>query len=787
MIRRIAAITIRVLALVSAGVLPALLALHFWIYPLPVEKLTRAHGQFVYDRDGHLMTAYTSEDRFWRRPVNLDEVSPRLVSTVIACEDQWFYRHLGVNPFSLASAAINNITEGEVVRGGSTITMQIARMMEPKERTIFNKLCEIGRAIQLELKYSKVELLEIYFNLVPYGGNIEGVGAATMLYFGKGPDSLSWSECAVLAAIPVSPTVNRPDRDVEACRIRRDHILTRLLSLDIIDSTDYRLALAEEIPTNRLQVEPVAPHFCRSLVEQYPNSTVLHSTIDAETQKLCERLVDRHHARLSSQHIYNLSVVVIDNARAEIVAMVGSPDFGDTRHHGQVNGALAPRSPGSALKPFVYAMALDSGLMSPAHIIPDIPVNYNGYAPDNYDEEFHGLVSLREALIRSYNIPAVKVCKEVGLAEFHDKLRQGGLITLSKPYHHYGLPLVLGSGEVTLLELSTLYASFARDGRRTTPRWVTGIDAPSSLRTGNDHATDTLFTPETCYIISDILSDLRRPDLPTTWESTLDIPRVAWKTGTSYGRRDAWAIGYTPHFTVGVWAGNFSGAGSVDLVGAESSAPLMLDIFCEISRGVNSDWFALPEGVGVRQVCAESGMPANERCPSLTSEFYVKGRSPLITCTVHSMVLVDAETGQRTSRALSAREGIRLVEEVVAQWPADVSSWLRDHGYEPVASGSGRLTAGGDVGSRRSAPVISSPAAGSEFVLIDDVPPEYQQLLLEAAVAGDAHRVHWFLDRQLIRSCEIGERAFWTPSRGRHELMCVDDAGRSARVCFVVK
>ncbi|MFH1686015.1 MAG: penicillin-binding protein 1C [bacterium] len=737
-----------------------------WLCPLPYDRLSRPAAHFVYSREGRLLSAFASSDGYWRRPETIEEISPRLITSVLACEDRWYRYHVGVNPFSLLQAAIDNLRAGRVVRGGSTITMQIARMMEPKERTVLSKLIEIGRALQLEWHFTKDELLEIYFDLAPYGGNIEGVGAASFFYFDKSPDELTWSE----AAIPASPERYRPDEDPPACRQRRDAVLARLLRANVIDSLEYDGILAEEIPERRQKPPTVAPHFCQDLRSDL--SGIIHSSIDFEVQLTCERLMTSHHGRLASLGIYNAALVVLDNATGEVMAMVGSPDFNDNAHDGQVNAARAARSPGSALKPFVYALALDRGLLSPEERVPDIPVNYRGYQPENYDELYHGMISVRQGLIRSYNVPAVNTLAEVGLVRFYRLLQSGGLSTLYRQPYDYGLPLVLGAAEVRLDELCNLYATLARQGLFLPLRQVVSGDNPKGRQ---------ILSPGSSYLISEILTDLKRPDLPDNWESTVDMPRVAWKTGTSYGRKDAWAIGFNRRYTVGVWAGNCRGEGSVDIVGAAIAAPLMLDVFDELTTG-SDDWFEPPDEVAVRSVCAVSGRPVGRFCDETIEESFLIGVSPTATCPVHRPIVIDATTGYRLCRF--CQDGHEKTRTVVCQWPSRVATWLSEHG------GDGALPphnpdCRGVIGGER--PVIVSPDDGAVYELVGDVPPEFQKILLQASVAGGRSQVHWFVDGRHLGCSYSDDQVFYEPVEGRHTLTCLDESGRSETITFRVE
>jgi len=764
---------VRFASVTAIALIAVALVLDRWVCPLPTEKLSRPPAHFVYSRDGRLLNSFASSDFYWRKPVRLDHISPHLIQCVLASEDRWFRWHPGVNPVSLIKAAIDNARAGEVVRGGSTMTMQIARMIEPKERTVFGKLIEMLRAFQLEWHYSKNELLRIYFNLVPYGGNIEGIGAATHFYFDKEPSQLSWSEAAILTAIPASPNVFRPDLHPKACRKRRDLVLTNLHRLGLLNDSDYRDAEAEEIPVRRLDRPFCAPHLSQTALAVRPNETELHTTIDYNLQRLCERLAANYHGRLQPLGINNLAVVVIDNRSGDLLAMVGSPDFNDTEHHGQIHGALAARSPGSTLKPFVYALGFESGVITPSSRLDDIPVSYAGYAPKNYDEKYHGVVPSAEALIQSFNVPAVNLTARVGLKEFYDLLKAGGLGSLNRKYYQYGLPLVLGACEVTLLDLANLYAALARGGEYRAVREFVDDTLPTGYR---------LLSTESCYLVSEILANLQRPDLPTSWEFTRDLPTVAWKTGTSYGRKDAWTIGYNPRYTIGVWTGNFSGEGSAYVVGAETAAPLMFEIFNTLTRNQEPTWYDRPPRVRLRDVCTVSGMPPGEYCQSTRQDVYIEGVSSVAVCDVHRGLFVDHHTGYQLCRACLRGKTVDTV--VFEQWPARLTAWLIGQNAAtslPEHNPDCRGIIADD------APVIASPEAEAVYELRRGAPREYQKILLKASVSHESKKVHWFLDNELFATCRAGDGVFYLPEPGRHEVMALDDLGRSTTVRFEVR
>ncbi len=744
-----------------------------YIYPLPIEKLVKEQAYFVYDRNGQLLNSFASSDYFWRKLVTLEDLSPNLISSVLSIEDKYFYYHPGFNLFSFVNAAIDNYKAGRVVRGGSTITMQIARMIEPKQRSYFNKLIEIARAMQLEWHFTKDELLVLYFNLAPYGGNIEGVGAATHFYFDKEPDDLTLSEAAILTAIPSSPNKYRPDLHPKECQERRNKILSILLKNNIVSDVEYQHALVEEIPVVRMSRPFVAPHFSQSLLQKHSGESELHSTIDLNIQVVVNRLAEMHAASLEKLGIHNLSVVVIDNQSRELLVLVGSADYDDVEHNGQVNGALAFRSPGSTLKPFIYALGFEDGFVSPATKVDDIPISYSGYAPENYDSEYHGIISIDEALIESRNIPAVNLTAQVGLKRFYNLLVDGGISSLNKKYYEYGLPLVLGACELNLLELSNLFVTLANYGEYAPVRQL--LDQDTSV-------TKKVLSDEASYLVSDILSNLQRPELTTSWEFTRDLPTIAWKTGTSYGRRDAWTIGYNPSYTVGVWAGNFSGEGSPDLVGVETAAPLMLNIFRELSRDKEVKWFKMPAEIGVREVCTMSGMLKNKYCQTGRQDLYISQKSPNKLCTVHRQIIVDKSSGSLLCRACAYGKDIDTL--IIEQWEPRVSSWMMKQQLITKLPEHNKYCNGliDD-----DAPIIVSPENGSIFEMIAGVPKEYQKILFQASSTLKSKTVHWFLNNELYQKSNGDEQVFFFPEKGKHQLVCVDDFGHSSKIMFEVK
>lgn len=763
---------LRQATIVAFALLSAMFVLDL-VFPLPEHRLYPDSSLIVEDRNGEIMRVFLAPDEMWRMRAKSDELSPALIDAVLQYEDRYFRYHPGVNPFSVLRAAWVDLKEGSFVLGASTITMQVARLIEPKERTIPAKLKELLRALQLELHYSKDEILAFYFNLAPYGGNIVGVKAASYIYFNKPPSALSYGEAALLAALPNSPNTLRPDLHCANAEKARRKVLQVLTSRGRISSTQLKEALSEPIPCGRTELPFEIPHLSTDLALDNPESDILKTTVDARVQRLCERLMRAGLDPLGSHGIENGAVVVIDNESRDILALVGSRDFDDSETQGQVNGARAPRSPGSALKPFIYALALDRGLISEKSILFDVPVDYSGYSPENYDGLFNGPVTARGALIRSLNVPAVRLEDEVGVSRFYRLLKNAGVRSLDKDYEHYGLSLILGGGEITLLELTSLYAGLANGGRFRDPRVLLTEDAPPARK---------LLSEESAYIVADILTDLRRPDLPSVWDWSVDMPKVAWKTGTSYGRRDAWSVGFTPNYTVGVWVGNFDGTGVPELVGAEAAAPILFSIITTLEKSRQSSWFTAPDGLARRSVCTASGHICTDLCGPAMTEYYIPGISPSRSCEVHQAVLVDTTTGYRLCSRSDRNEHTQQI--VCEMWPPEVSSFLRENGYsiQPIPPLNPECTRVVN----NHPPLIKSPSDGAEYRIRPGVDTEYQKILLKASVSNSTSRIYWFLDEELIHSGSASDRVFIDPTPGYHSLVCIDKEGRSTEVVFSV-
>ena len=797
----------------SIVVLPGLILLVAnWVFPLPVEKLHPPSSTVVLDRHGEWLRAFSASDDSWRIPEpSLAEISPKLKTAVLTYEDRWFYHHFGINPFSIAQALVTNIKAGRVVRGGSTITMQVARMMEPKPRTVRNKIIEMFRALQIEARYSKDEILTLYLNMAPYGGNIVGSSAASRLYFSKPQNRLSLGEAALLAAIPNSPTHLRPDLHHANAVRAREKVLKRMVTFGRISERELREAVSEPIPTSRYPMPLGAPHLTRLLKishseQEYPPYVRRHSlfndgasngasgiqvrrirsTIDARVQELAERILQESLDPLRREGISTGAIVVMDTESREVLALVGSYGFFDIHGEGQVDGANARRSPGSTLKPFIYGLAMDRGLITPESLLNDVPIDYSGYQPANYDGEYRGFVTASEALAHSLNVPAVNLYSRLGNNGIYSFLQNAGISTLPKSKSHYGLSLILGGCELTLLELTTLYAGLANFGEFSEYRLTLDPveNGEGNIAGSMSHATaKRLLSREACYILTEMLTEVRRPDFPAAFEASTNLPKIAWKTGTSFGHRDAWSIGYTPELTIGVWVGNFNGTGVSSLVGSEVAGPILFSLFTALTTPATNRWFTRAGRVNTREVCSLSGMLPSSNCRSSKFDYYIPSVSQNTVCTIHKEIYVDEGTGSALcSHCRVGRTHRRVVYE---EWPASIGTWLKRSGFAIPEMPSHFSECTGLVAGHH--PIVTSPTEDSEYQIRAGIPLENQKILLQASVSNRTKQVFWFLDGQLIFSGDPAEKVFLTPVAGKHRLTCVDDEGRSTSQTLIIR
>lgn len=746
------------------------------LFPPPLDGLRRRPATVVTDGEGQPLRLFLPPDGRWRLPSRLGELPEALVESVLACEDKRFAVHPGVDPLAILRATSGNLRAGRVVSGGSTIPMQLARMAAPSSRTLAAKAREARWALQLSHRWSKRRLLETYLNLAPYGGNVEGVGAAAYFYFGKRPADLSWGEIALLVALPRSPRAFDPTRDAAAATAARDRVLATLVERGLVTAELAEAARRQALPAARRSPPFRAPHFAEWVVRRVPGRARLETTLDARLQSVAERAVAARVAQLRPFGIGNAAAVVLDLETREVRAMVGSADYFDAARDGQVNGAAARRSPGSTLKPFLYALAFDQGRIVPASHLLDVPTDFAGYVAENYDGHYRGRVTAREALVTSLNAPAVRLLAETGLPAFHALLRRGGLSTLDRESSQYGLPLVLGAGEVTLVDLTNLYATLANGGWHRPLRF---------LKTDEDAgvAPEALFSEGAARMVAETLVDLARPDLPSAWDLARGSPTVAWKTGTSYGHRDAWAVGFSGRYAIGVWVGNFDGRPVKGVSGSEHAGPLLFDLFRAAGDGSTPQLLEAANRAETIEVCALSHDLPNPHCPTRTRVAYLPRVSRFSPCRMHRRVFVDAENGELLAGpCLGTRP--HLARVLVVESP-ELVAFGRAQGQ--AVQSLPRLSVA--CGGRPSAegPRIVSPSGRTAYRLRRDAPGEFQRIPLQGRAGPYAERLFWFEDGALVASAAPGETVFVDAKPGAHRLVLVDDLGQTDAVRYRVE
>ncbi|MFP4527306.1 MAG: penicillin-binding protein 1C [Candidatus Kapaibacterium sp.] len=738
-----------------------------FIFPLRPEI---EYSRLVVDRNGAAMRGFLTSGDKWRFYSPIDQISDYLRKAVIAKEDKYFYYHPGINIPSIIRAAYMNITTGETQSGASTITMQVVRMLEPRPRTFTSKIIEAFRALQLELSHSKDEILEMYFNLAPYGGNIEGVRAASLFFFNKHTENLSLGEAVALAIVPNRPTTMALGENNPALRKYRDRWLryfdkNRVFDREIIDA-----ALTEKLDARRRDAPAIAPHLAfRAFAEHY-GRRIIHTTIDARIQQEIARTARAYAERLNPWGIYNLSVLAVDNKSGEVIACVGSQDFFDSRHAGQVDGIRAVRSPGSTLKPLIYAAAIDRGLLTPRTAILDVPTDFGDYSPENFDESYRGRVSMASALANSLNVPAVRTLERIGTDTIVNLFAKAGFTGIAGDRNKLGLSLALGGCGVTLEQLVGLYSAFANGGNFRRISYIYN----------ENRSARRIVSPEAAWLITQILMLPGRPDYPQDYQSAPGAVRIAWKTGTSYGRRDAWSIGYSKRYTIGVWVGNFDGSPAGMLTGAETATPLLFDIFRMIDPGSESPLGAQPSNLRRRQVCEITGLPPGQHCENTIADFHIPLVSPMRACDHVTEAWVSPD-GTMSYCMECIQPGAR--KEIFDNPGPELINYYEISGipFRKLPPHNPECPAV----SQADAPKIINPIAGMEYLAGSG---EGGRIMLKCLAALDAGRVHWFANNTYIGSADPSGEIFFGPDApGEYAIKCCDDKGRSSEVRIAVR
>jgi penicillin-binding protein 1C len=726
-----------------------------------------------FDREGRLLNIFLTTDDKYRLRANLGDFPPQLIEAALLQEDRFFYGHFGLNPMSMLRAGWETYVKKERRVGASTITMQLARLRYGlRTRNLPGKIVQSFTALFLEICLSKQEILEAYLNLVPCGGNIEGFAAAAWYYFGKDIKELSLSEILSLAVIPQNPAKRAPmNAAAELIEARRplyaawlnEHPDDALLEaeMDLPPYLENRFSRRLRHLTEYLNTQPL------------PQANRYRTSIDLNLQNICERELESFLIRNRGWGIKNGSILLIDHTTMEVRAAIGSADYFDDDIQGQVNGFASKRSPGSTLKPFIYALALEQGLIHPEKILKDTPVGFSEYTPDNFRGEFKGPMHAWDALVDSRNIPAVQLAHEIQNPDLYDFLYSAGVGGL-KEKEHYGLSIVLGSADVTMMELAGLYAALPNEGAKRELGFFSGTDGYGF------GGGERLLSPAAAAITMKMLE--RNPP-PTGYAEVKRPVPIAYKTGTSIGFKDAWSVAIFDRYVLCVWLGNFSGEGNSAFIGRLSSAPLGFSIIDAILADTPDARLLpqrpLPKEVTTVEVCAVSGDISNDDCPQLAETLFIPGVSPINRCRIHRRIYIDTRTGYRTNET----EGPHIRSEVREFWPTDILEIFTLAGlprflpppYPPDT----------DAPSERGfPPSIISPLANTDYIIRPGLAPDsrFNQMVLLAAADQDADELFWFANAQFLGRARPSERFLWTPEPGIWNLSVVDKLGRSSGI-----
>ena len=739
-----------------------------YIFCLPRHLFHVPYSTVVTDRNEELLGARIASDGQWRFPPR-NTTPEKIKECLITFEDKHFYHHWGVNPFAIGRAFYQNVKNKRIVSGGSTLTMQTIRLARNESRTFREKLIEMIWATRLEFRASKEEILSMYISHAPFGGNVVGLDAAAWRYFGHSADDLSWAESAMLAVLPNAPAMIHLSKGRKTLLDKRNRLLKQLLEKKTIDSSTYELAISEPLPDEPHALPQIAPYLV-SRFYQERNGEYSRSTINKGIQTQVEDLAERWSNEFGRSDIRNLAILVIDIPSNQVVAYCGNVHF----DRNQVDVIQAPRSTGSILKPFLYYAMLQEGSLLPDMLLLDVPVNINGFTPQNFSMQFEGAVPASEALARSLNIPAVTMLQRYGVPKFHSFLQQIGLKTINRSSSHYGLSLILGGAEATLWDVTNAYAMMGRSLLQL-PQRSCSLLLPTSRIT---ESTDP-FQPGAVWQTFDALKEVNRPE-EIDWKSIPSMQTIAWKTGTSYGFRDAWAVGVTPRYAVGVWVGNATGEGKPGLVGAQTAGPVLFDIFNLLPA---SSWFTRPTGIFVEaEVCRKSGHLKGRFCDETDTLLVLPAGLRTEACPYHHLV------------TLSADESQRIYENCANTEPTLQKSWFtlppvwewyyKQHHPEykplpPFKAGCGEDTF---------QPMqFIYPPMNARIKLPKQLDGSKGFLTVELAHSNPNATIFWHLDETYQAQTQDFHKISLQPAAGKHSLTAVDGEGNTISTTFFVE
>ena len=766
--------------------------LTFW-FSLPSKLFDKPYSLVLLDKEGKLLQAKIAKDNQWRFPMH-QKVSSKFTNAIIAYEDKRFYEHHGVDILAFSRAIKQNIESRRIISGGSTITMQLIRLSRGRERTLLQKIIEIILSIRIELSYCKEEILALYTAHAPFGGNVVGLEAASWRYFGRNSTDLSWGEAACLAILPNSPALVHMGKNRALLKRKRNVLLDKLQYLNIIDKNTCELSKMEAIPDAPIPLPQFTPHLINTLQNDFDkqnisNSHVVTTTIDLNTQKQTIDILTRHHEHLSGNNINNIAAMVVDIASGNVLAYVGNiykpekPEF-----ESYVDIIQAPRSPGSTLKPILYEAMLHDGLILPNTLVADIPTQIAGYSPQNFDLGYDGAVPANKALARSLNVPAIRMLNLYRYERFYYLLKKLGIKTLNKPAQHYGLSLILGGGENTMWQMAGVYSSLARIlnnyPRNSSKYNESDIHETLVIKTDKKLSENTskefFVSASSIYSTFEAMEEVMRPGEEGLWTQFNSSQRIAWKTGTSFGFRDAWAIGLNSKNLVIVWAGNADGEGRPGLTGISAAAPIMFDIFRTLPT---SPWFEMPyDEMTKTLICKQSGYKASELCES-DSAYIPKSGLKTILCPYHKIVHTDKTGKFRVSSDCESPNNMNHQSYFIL--PPSMELYFKNHNADYKELPPWRPDCISN--SLEQSPMeMIYPKNNHKIYIPIELDGKRGKTVFKAAHSKYNSEIYWHLDANFIGKTKTNHQLAISPDKGFHSLVLVDNDGNRIEINFEV-
>lgn len=752
-----------------------------WLFCLPEKLFNDPTSTVLYDRNNNLLGATIADDGQWRFPP-CDSVPYKFKTALMQFEDRSFEEHWGVSIRGLGRAVWQNLSGSKKVSGGSTITMQLMRIARKgQKRTVWQKIVEIFWATRAEWRYSKSEILNMYASHAPMGGNVVGLDAASWRYFGRSSFNLTWAECATLAVLPNSPALIHPGKNRSLLMAKRNRLLDRLYEIGELDSITLELSKLEPLPDKPHPMPKIAPQLMNRAINDGLKGQIIHTTIDIQLQQRINDIIRFHHQHLRTNQIFNACALVMDMNSGEVLAYTGNVPDVEKEHGSDVDMIMAPRSTGSILKPFLYEAMLRSGELLPSMIVQDIPTVMSGYSPKNYNMKYDGVIPADQALAKSLNVPLVRMLTKFGVPKFLHALHKLKFTTMNKSAEHYGLSLILGGAEATLWDLVSAYGIMAR-GLYQYPEYEPGVNRKAWYYSGDLDFEDEkpVTDPASAWYTLEAMKELARPEEDINWELFSTSQQIAWKTGTSFGFRDAWAIGVTPKYVVGVWVGNADGEGRPGLIGREAAAPILFDIFSALPK---SDWFSKPYDLMTEiEVCVKSGYPAGEFCEHTQKLWAPSAFLNSSVCPYHEVIYLD-QTEQFQVNA-SCYDLSLAHRKLWFTLPPEAAYYFKSHDPNyvekpPYYPGCEEPDLGSDI-------AILYPKNRSEIYVPINFNEEHEKIVFEATHKDPGMKLYWHLDEIYLGATEKIHQVEMIPPVGKHLLTVIDANGHSNAVEFDV-